>query len=77
MPTVLRVSGLRFVVYLNDHSPAHVHVIGPGWVVVVNLEGPEVREVAGRCVKADVRGVLDLVGEHGAMLLDAWSRFHG
>lgn len=62
MPTVLRVSGLRFVVYPNDHPPAHVHVIGPGWVVVVNLHGPEVREVIGPCAKSDTRRVLDLTG---------------
>lgn len=28
MPTVLRVSGLRIVIYPNDHLPPHVHVIG-------------------------------------------------
>src|ERR671914_632509 len=55
MPTVLRVGGLRFAVYPNDHPPAHVHVIGPGWVVVANLRGPEVREVVGPCAER-VRG---------------------
>jgi len=44
MPTVLRAGGLRVVIYPNDHPPAHVHVIGPGWVVVINLFGPKVRE---------------------------------
>jgi hypothetical protein len=29
MPTVLRVGGLRVVIYPNDHPPAHVHVLGP------------------------------------------------
>ena len=29
MPTVLRVGGLRFVVYPNDRPPAPVNVIGP------------------------------------------------
>lgn len=26
MSTVLRIDGLRFVIWPNDHSPAHVHV---------------------------------------------------
>ncbi|MCF3947436.1 DUF4160 domain-containing protein [Acidiphilium iwatense] len=26
MPTVLRIGGLRVVVYPNDHRPPHVHV---------------------------------------------------
>ena len=60
MPTVFRVGGLRFVVYPNDHPPAHVHVVGPGWVVVVDLRGPEVPEVVGPCARRDVRRVLKL-----------------
>lgn len=30
MITVLRAAGLRFVIYLNDHEPAHLHVYGDG-----------------------------------------------
>lgn len=77
MPTVLRIDGLRFAVYPNDHPPAHVHVMGPGWVVVVNLHGPKLREVIGPCAERDARWVLDLAAEHGAALLEAWGRFHG
>lgn len=28
MPTILRFEGLRVVIYPNDHSPEHVHVLG-------------------------------------------------
>ncbi len=77
MPTVLRLGGLRFVVYPNDHSPAHVHVHGPGWVVVVNLQGPAVREVVGPCAQREATRVLALTVEHRAALLEAWRRFHG
>ena len=70
MPTILRVSNLRFVVYPNDHSPAHVHVIGSGWMVVVNLAGPEVREAVG-CAEADARRVLALVAAHREALMGA------
>lgn len=77
MPTILRIGGLRFAVYPNDHPPAHVHVIGPGWAVVVNLHGPELREILGPCSQRDARRVLNLVAEHGATLLEGWRRFHG
>ena len=30
MPTVLRIDGMRVVIYPNDHRPAHVHVAGAG-----------------------------------------------
>lgn len=43
MPTVLRIDGWRVVIYPNDH----VHVLGPGWVVVINLIGMHVREAIG------------------------------
>ena len=29
MPTLFRVGAWRVVIFLNDHEPAHVHVIGP------------------------------------------------
>ena len=77
MPTVLRVGGLRFVIYPNDHPPAHVHIIGPGWGVVVNLRGQVVREVIGPCSERDARRALDLAREHRAALLKAWRRIHG
>ncbi|MBV9747920.1 MAG: DUF4160 domain-containing protein [Acetobacteraceae bacterium] len=81
MPTVLRHAGWRVAIYPNDHPPAHVHVIGPGWVVVVNLLGaagePAVREVIGDCNEPAARRVLRLVAGHRTALLEAWRRYHG
>lgn len=76
MPTVLRIDGWRVVIYPNDHSPAHVHVLGPGWVVVVNLIGLQVREV----IRADERTaneVLRQLAPYQDALLAEWKRFHG
>lgn len=77
MPTVLPIDGLCLAVYLNDHPSAHVHAMGPRWVVFVNLHGLKLREVIGPCAERDARRVLDLAAEHGAALLEAWGRFHG
>jgi len=30
MVTVHRARGLRFVIFVDDHEPAHVHVFGDG-----------------------------------------------
>ena len=76
MPTVLRIDGMRVVIYPNDHPPAHVHVLGPGWVLVINLIGPEVREAIG-CDEREAARVLRLVSGHREALMDAWRRFHG
>ena len=52
MPTVLRFDGLRVMIYLNDHRPAHVHVAGTDGeaVFILNCPNgpPELREVYGR-----------------------------
>jgi hypothetical protein len=40
VPTVLRLDGLRVVIYPNDHRPAHVHVIGPEKEAVFTLDCP-------------------------------------
>ena len=76
MPTVLRIDGLRIVIYPNDHPPGHVHVLGAGWVVVINLIGPEVREAIG-CDEREARRVLRLVADHQEALMNAWRRVHG
>jgi hypothetical protein len=75
VPTVLRVGGLRVVVYPNDHPPAHVHVLGPDWVVVINLIGPKVRELIN-CDERQARRALRLIAEHQRELMAAWKRFH-
>jgi hypothetical protein len=76
MPTVLRSGSLRVVIYPNDHRPAHVHVLGPDWVVVINLVGPVVREVIN-CSERQARRALGLIMSHKAELMDAWNRLHG
>lgn len=76
MPTVLRVAGLRVVIYPNDHPPAHVHVLGSGWVVVIDLVEFDVREAIG-CDVREARRVLRLVAGHREALMDTWRRFHG
>lgn len=76
MPTVLRLDGLRVVVYPNDHPPAHVHVIGPGWTLVINLIGLEVREAIG-CSEQEARRTLRLIASHQLALLEAWRTIHG
>jgi hypothetical protein len=80
MPTVLRIGGLRVVVYLNDHHPAHVHVIGQRHEAVFELNGTNgtvaIRENYGfsrREIAAIDRALL----RNLAALLTAWERVHG
>ena len=67
---------MRVAIYPNDHPPAHVHVIGPGWVVVVDLVHRTVREVIG-CNENEARRALRLIVAHRDVLLEAWRGIHG
>ena len=80
MPTVLRRSRLRIVIYPADHRPAHVHAIGPDGEVVFNLNCPagpcELRENYGlkrRALAAVERLINGRVNELGR----AWEEIHG
>jgi Domain of unknown function (DUF4160) len=39
MPTILRIGGLRFVIWPNDHDPAHVHVFSAKAEAKIELGG--------------------------------------
>lgn len=80
MPTVIRLDGLRVVIYPNDHRPAHVHVIGAGKEAVYNLncpEGPLALRASFGFGRREVSGIGKLLGEELAMLCDEWTRIHG
>ncbi|MDO9610234.1 MAG: DUF4160 domain-containing protein [Serpentinimonas sp.] len=80
MPTILRLGGLRVVIYPNDHRPAHVHVIGGGGEAVFALHcpggPPALRESSGFSQQA-VGRILDDLAVHLTALCQRWSQIHG
>ncbi len=80
MPTVLRLGGLRVVIYSSDHRPAHVHVIGPGGEAVFILHcpngPPELRESYG-FKRSDLGPIEDGLAGALAALCVEWSAIHG
>jgi hypothetical protein len=80
VPTVLRFSGLRVVIYPNDHRPAHVHVIGRGYEAVFNLRSStglvELRENYG-FARRDLAHIETLLTKHQEELCRAWEEIHG
>ena len=71
MVTVLRASGLRVVIYVNDHQPAHVHVFGDGEAKINLLEadGAPVLVWADAMTRGEVRQAMRAVAGHQAFLL--------
>jgi hypothetical protein len=80
MPTVLRVDVLRFVIWPNDHAPAHVHVFSAEAEAKIELgeEGGYPRLVDNRRMKqVDLAKALRSVFENRTMLMRRWSEIHG
>jgi Domain of unknown function (DUF4160) len=80
MPTVLRLHGLRFVIWPNDHAPPHVHVFAPDAEATLQLGGADgyPRLIQNRRMKrSDVARALRAVHEHRALLQRRWSEIHG
>jgi hypothetical protein len=80
MPTVLRVDALRFVIWPNDHAPAHVHVFSAEAEAKIELgeEGGYPRLVDNRRMKrADLAKALKAIFENRAMLMQKWCEIHG
>ena len=78
MVTVHRAHGFRFVIFTNDHSPAHVHVFGQGGEAKVVLEGPggiRLDEAAG-ISRGDLRRIMQEVQREQARLIAMWRQIH-
>jgi hypothetical protein len=79
MVTVLRADGLRIVIYINDHLPAHVHVFGDG-EAKINLVGthhaPDL-VWADNMTRSEVRRSIRVVAEHRSFLMQRWEDIHG
>lgn len=68
MPTVLKVDGFKFVIFTDDHEPAHVHVFKAGVSTVLWLgsesAGPSLRENKGMAVR-DARAAVRICEARG------------
>jgi hypothetical protein len=81
LPTIDRFGPYRVVIYLDDHEPAHVHVIHSSGSAAVfdisNVRAPALRELRGDMKINEVRGALNLVRKSGAEYLESWQQIHG
>jgi Domain of unknown function (DUF4160) len=77
MPTVLRFRNYDVRIYPHDHPPAHVHMVGPGWVVVLDLAAMTIREIDGNATLREARRAVREMIVHREFLLTEWSRIHG
>jgi len=79
MVTVHRAFGFRFMIFSNDHEPAHVHVFGQGGEAKLNLTGSHgvVLESAAGISRIDARRIVAEMQANKELLLAAWREIHG
>lgn len=78
MVTVLRLAGLRFIIFVDDHEPAHVHVFGDGQAKI-NLIGPDGKPTLvwmDGLKRGDVRHAMKVAAERQDQLLARWREIH-
>ena len=79
MVTVFRAHGLRVVIFVDDHPPAHVHVFGDGQAKI-NLLGadgsPDLVWTNGM-TRGETRRAVRIIVEQQALLLAQWEDIHG
>ena len=77
MVTVHIAHGLRFVIFLNDHEPAHVHVFGEGQAKIdmAAADGPKLIWAQG-VKRNDVRRAMAIAAEKQAHFLARWREIH-
>jgi hypothetical protein len=77
MPTLLRIFGLRFFFYLDEHQPIHVHVECNGKLAKIELE-PEITIVYNHGLKEqEMRMAVDTCKIYGAQFIEEWHKRFG
>jgi hypothetical protein len=79
MVTVLRAHGLRVVIFVNDHQPAHVHVFGDGEAKIdlLGSDGAPALVWAEGMSRGEIRRAMRIVTEQQIALLARWEDIHG
>lgn len=75
MPRVIREDGYTIRIYLNDHIPAHVHVIKAEKEARITLDEIEVMDNIDFTSK-ELRRIIEIVEIHQEKLLEVWDTYH-
>ena len=77
MPTIHRQHGLRFIIYVDDHPPPHIHVeSGQGRAKILLGSEPQLLWNLGLSL-ADLRRALNVVEDHMEDFMSIWASHHG
>lgn len=67
--TVHRFKNARIAMYLGDHPPPHVHLTGPGFKALIEIDGLKVLGSADAKTLAEAKA---WINDHRATLMEIW-----
>jgi S-adenosylmethionine:tRNA-ribosyltransferase-isomerase (queuine synthetase) len=79
MSKVFEKDGYKFVIFSDDHEPAHVHVKKAGNMVKIKLdtgEGIQILSIYGKMKIPEIVKAKQFTAENSAYLLQQWRRIH-
>jgi Domain of unknown function (DUF4160) len=77
---VLEIDGYKFVIFSDDHEPAHVHVKKAGNMVRIQLDtgqGVKILTTHGDLKVPEIAKAKSLTLEYNEILLEKWRNIHG
>lgn len=75
MPTIFDIGPFRIIINTKDHRPAHVHCVGPGIFVIIEIATQEVTRNKGVSQK-DIKRLQVIVAENKDVLMNEWRHYH-
>lgn len=77
MPTILQLFGLKFRIYVRDHEPIHVHVIGQDGEAKFQVEG-EIKLVQNHGLKPrQIKMAEIVIEENQEYIVNEWVKIYG
>ena len=76
MPTILRFRGFNIIIFVDDHEPAHVHILGKGTQSTYWLNPPggpvTAREIDRKLSPNDRRALEGFLNDNLTVLCERW-----
>ena len=75
MPTIFLIGPFKVIINTKDHRPAHVHCVGPGVFVVIEIATLEVIRNDGVSSR-DIKRLQLFIQQNQNVLMNEWRHYH-
>jgi hypothetical protein len=75
MPTIFSIGPFKIIINTKDHKPPHVHCVGPGVSVLIEILTQKVIRNKGVSQK-DIKRLQSLIDKNNDVLMTEWRHYH-